>query len=404
MFSRGTCSSNGGQSVAEEKGKEIFGISWNVFLLGLVSFLNDMSSEMIAPIVPAYLTEVLKAGKLASGSIMGAIESASSLFKVVFGYFSDRFKRRKAFVFTGYALSTLAKGLLAFSRNWVDFLLLRLLDRTGKGIRTAPRDALIAESSNGKTGKSFGFHRMMDTLGAVAGPLVTVLLIGFLSHLPKETLYRRIFLFSAIPGLLSLVIIVLFVKDHGGEVRKKIGGISSLRSRSLQLFLIVVAIGTLGRYSYAFTLWKAEELGYTVLQGSAFYALFNLVYAISAYPIGVYSDRVSKKALIGVGFLLSALASLCFALAEGLVLLIVAFVLYGLYMAVMDTVPRAYMAELARDYEKGTVIGAYHTVVGLFAFPASLIAGYLWSAYSLTYSFLFASVISFLAFILLQFD
>ena len=386
------------------KEKTVLGVSWNVFLLGIVSFLNDMSSEMIAPVVPAYLTDVLNAGKLASGSIMGLIESASSLFKVLFGYFSDRFRRRKAFVFTGYALSTLSKALLAFSRGWLDFLLLRLLDRTGKGIRTAPRDALIAESSGGKTGKSFGFHRMMDTLGAVAGPLVALLLLGSFAYLPRETLYRRIFLLSAVPGLFSLVIIALLVKDRGREVRRKITGVSALRSRSLQLFFLVIAIGTLGRYSYAFTLWRAQELGYTVLQGSAFYALFNLVYALSAYPIGVYSDKVSKKALIGVGFLLSALASLFFAFAESLAFLLVAFVLYGLYMAVMDTVPRAYMAELARDHEKGTVIGAYHTVVGVFAFPASLIAGYLWNAYSLAYSFLFASAMAFIAFALLLLD
>jgi len=392
--------------MAEEMERErtILGVSWNVFLLGIVSFLNDMSSEMIAPVVPAYLTEVLNAGKLASGSIMGAIESASSLFKVLFGYFSDKFRRRKAFVFTGYALSTASKALLAFSRGWLNFLLLRLLDRTGKGIRTAPRDALIAESSRGKTGKSFGFHRMMDTLGAVVGPLVAVLLLGALAYLPRETLYRRIFLLSALPGLLSLVIIALLVKDRGREVKRKITGVSALRSCPLQLFLVVVAIGTLGRYSYAFTLWKARELGYTVLQGSVFYALFNLVYALSAYPVGLYSDRVDKRTLIGIGFLLSALASLFFALAEGLVLLLMAFVLYGLHMAVMDTVPRAYMAELAGDHEKGTVIGAYHTVVGVFAFPASLIAGYLWSAYSLAYSFLFASAMAFMAFLLLLFD
>jgi len=380
------------------------GVSWNIFLLGIVSFPNDMSSEMVAPVIPAYLTEVLMAGKLASGSMMGAIESASSLFKVAFGYFSDRFKRRKAFVFTGYALSTASKGLLAFSKGRPDFLLLKLLDRTGKGIRTAPRDALIAESSNGKTSKSFGFHRMMDTLGAVAGPLVAVLLLGALTYLPRGTLYRWIFLLSALPGLLSLAIIALLVRDRGREIKKKVTGVSALRSRSLQLFLVVIAIGTLGRYSYAFTLWKAQELGYTVLQGSAFYALFNLIYALSAYPVGIYSDRVGKKTLIGVGFLLSALASLCFAFARTLAFLLVAFVLYGLYMAVMGTVPRAYMAEFARDYEKGTVIGTYHTIVGVFASPASIIAGYLWGAYSLTYSFLFASSMSFLAFTLFLFQ
>lgn len=376
-----------------EKGtneRKIFGISWNVFLLGIVSFLNDMSSEMISPIVPSYLTDVLGEGKLISGSIMGAIESMSSLFKVAFGYVSDRFKKRKAFVFIGYALSTLAKGALAFTRSWWDFLTLRALDRIGKGIRTAPRDALIAESSEkGKSGKSFGFHRMMDTLGAVAGPLVAIGILKLLEGLPVEKAYRYVFLLSAVPGLISLLVILLFVKDRGAEVKKKITGISTLRDRNLQLFLAVVALGALGRYSYAFTLWKAEELGYTVVQGMAFYALFNTIYALSAYPIGIYSDRLGKKRMITAGFAVAALASLAFAYARDLATLVGAFALYGLYIAIEDTVPRAYMADLAKDYEKGTIIGAYHTVFGLFVLPASVIAGYLWKTYSLTYSFLF---------------
>ncbi|WP_297523727.1 MFS transporter, partial [Thermococcus sp.] len=173
--------------------RKVLGVSWTVFILGIVSFLNDMSSEMINPIIPSYLTDVLRTGELMSGSVMGAIESMSSLFKVVFGYFSDRFRKRKAFVLTGYTLSTLAKGSLALTRHWWDFLTLRALDRIGKGVRTAPRDALIAESSEkGKSGKSFGFHRMMDTLGAVAGPLVAIALIELLKGLPKETMYRCI--------------------------------------------------------------------------------------------------------------------------------------------------------------------------------------------------------------------
>ncbi|MBP1911762.1 MFS transporter [Thermococcus stetteri] len=384
--------------------RKIFGISWNVFLLGIVSFLNDMSSEMISPIVPSYLTDVLGEGKLISGSIMGAIESMSSLFKVAFGYVSDRFRKRKTFVFIGYTLSTFAKGALAFTRSWWDFLTLRALDRVGKGIRTAPRDALIAESSErGKLGKSFGFHRMMDTLGAVTGPLVAIGLLKLLESLPVEKAYRYVFLLSAVPGLVSLIVIVLFVKDRGREVKKKITGISTLRDRSLQLFLAVVAVGALGRYSYAFTLWKAEELGYTVVQGMAFYALFNTIYALSAYPIGLYSDRFGKKRMITAGFAVAALASLAFAYAQGLATLIGAFVLYGLYIAIEDTVPRAYMADLSKDYEKGTIIGAYHTVFGLFVLPASVIAGYLWKTYSLTYSFLFSSAMNLLALVLMFF-
>lgn len=387
-----------------ETGRKIFGISWNVFLLGIISFLNDMSSEMINPIVPSYLTNVLKEGQLVSGSVMGAIESMSSLFKVAFGYVSDRFRKRKAFVFIGYALSTLTKGALAFTRYWWDFLGLRALDRVGKGIRTAPRDALIAESSEkGKSGKSFGFHRMMDTLGAVAGPLVAIGLLKLLEELPLEKTYRYLFLLSAVPGLISLLVIALFVRDRGSEVKKKIKGISTLRSRNLQLFLAVVAIGALGRYSYAFTLWKAEELGFTVVQGIAFYALFNLIYALSAYPLGVVSDSLGKKRLITAGFAIAALASLAFAYARNLPTLIGAFVLYGLYIAIEDTIPRAYMADLAGEHEKGTVIGAYHTVFGVFVLPASVIAGWLWETHSLELAFAYAALMNALAFVIMFF-
>jgi MFS family permease len=405
MFLRSTSWRDEFMNVSKEREpptRKVLGISWNVFLLGIVSFLNDMSSEMINPIVPSYLTDVLGVGKLLSGSVMGAIESMSSLFKVAFGYVSDRFRKRKAFVFAGYTLSTVAKGALALTRSWWDFLILRTLDKIGKGIRTAPRDALIAESSEGgKLGKSFGFHRMMDTLGAVAGPLVAIGFLGVLKSLPVEKTYRYVFLFSAVPGIIALFVIVFLVKDRGGDVKKKIKGISTLRDRNLQFFLAVVAIGALGRYSYAFTLWKAEELGYTVVQGMAFYALFNTIYAISAYPIGVYSDRVGKKEMITAGFGIAALASLVFAYAYNLSTLIIAFVLYGLYTAIEDTVPRAYMADLAREYEKGTIIGAYHTVFGLFVFPASVIAGWLWRTYSLRYSFLFSAILNSLAFVLM---
>ncbi len=386
----------------EENERKIFGISWNVFLLGIVSFLNDMSSEMINPIVPSYLTGVLREGQLVSGSVMGAIESMSSLFKVAFGYVSDRFRRRKAFVLAGYALSTLAKGALAFTRYWWDFLALRALDRVGKGIRTAPRDALIAESSEkGKSGRSFGFHRMMDTLGAVAGPLVAIGLLELMRNMPVDKAYRYLFALSALPGILALTVVLMFVRDRGAEIKKKITGISTLHDRNLQLFLAVVAIGALGRYSYAFTLWKAEALGYTVIQSTAFYALFNLIYAFSAYPIGTYSDSFGKKKMITVGFGIAALAALAFAYAHNLPVLLAAFILYGLYVAVEDTVPRAYMADLAREYEKGTIIGAYHTVFGVFVFPASAIAGYLWQSYSLTQAFIFSAVMNLIALVLM---
>jgi len=160
----------------------------------------------------------------------------------------------------------------------------------------------------------------------------------------------------------------------------------------------VIAVGALGRYSYAFTLWKAQELGYSAVQSTAFYALFNLIYALSAYPIGAYSDDFGKKRVITLGFLIAALASVAFAYARNFYTLILAFVLYGLYIAIEDTVPRAYMADLAREYEKGTIIGAYHTVFGLFVLPASVIAGWLWQVRSLEAAFLYAATMNVLAF------
>lgn len=386
----------------EKKEKTYFGISWNVLMLGFVSFLNDMSSEMIAPIVPSYLINILKVSKATSGFIMGLIESLSSLFKVIFGYISDKFQNRKLFVTLGYSLSTISKGALAFAQSWLSFLGLRVIDRVGKGVRTAPRDALIAESAQkGKTGKSFGFHRMMDTLGAVAGPLVAIGLLALFNSSGDVGTYRKIFLLSALPGLIGVLIVVFLVKDTGKEVKKKIKGISALKSKNLRLFLLVIAIGALGRYSYAFTMWKAQELGYSVVQSLEFYALFNAIYAFSAYPIGIYSDKVSKKGIITVGFGIATLAALTFAYATNLETLIIGFVLYGFYMAIEDTIPRAYMADLAKEFEKGTVIGAYHTVFGIFVFPASLIVGYLWQNYSLEYGFLYAAFMSALAMLLM---
>lgn len=388
----------------EDKERKILGISWNVFLLGIVSFLNDMSSEMIAPIVPSYLTDILRIDKALSGSLMGLIESLSSLFKVAFGYVSDRFRERKLFVAFGYLFSTVAKGALAFTHAWWDFLSLRVLDRVGKGIRTAPRDAIIAESSEkGKSGKSFGFHRMLDTMGAVAGPLVAIGILALLRSYGKVEAYRYVFILSAVPGIIGVLIVLALVKDTGREVKRKIRGISALKSRNLRFFLIVVAVGALGRYSYAFIMWKAEEIGYSVVQSLAFYALFNVIYALSAYPIGVRSDKVGKKRIITLGFGVATLAALTFAFANNLPTLILGFVLYGVYLAIEDTIPRAYMADLAKEFEKGTVIGAYHTVFGIFVLPASVIAGFLWQTYSLEYAFLYAAFMSALAMVLMGF-
>jgi MFS family permease len=378
---------------------KIFGMSRNVILLGFVSLLNDMSSEMIAPVVPTFLRNVLKIGKFESGSIMGLIESLSSLFKVVFGYLSDRFQNRKFFVVFGYLISTISRGFLSVTQSWLDFLTLRIADRAGKGIRTAPRDAIIAESDKVSTGKSFGFHRMMDTVGAVLGPLAAIAILALIGS--SESSLRTLFLISAIPGLAGVAIVVIFVRDTGKGLLKEIEKITSLKNKRLKLFLFVVAIGALGRYSYAFTMWRAEELGYTVIQTLGLYTIFNFVYMISAFPAGVYSDRIGKKRVITAGFGVATISSVLFAYAQSITTLIAAFILYGIYLAIEDTIPRAYMADMASEFEKATIIGAYHTVFGFFVFPASLIMGYLWQSFGLYYSFVYAAVMSTVAMLLM---
>ncbi|WP_456397686.1 MFS transporter [Desulfurobacterium sp.] len=274
-------------------GKRI--ISRNIVLLGLVSLLNDMSSEMIAPIIPGYLIDVLKLKEITSGIVVGLIESLSSILKVLSGYLSDKFRKRKLFVGAGYSISTFSKAMLGFTKSWIDFLFFKILDRIGKGIRTAPRDALIAESVTGcSSGRAFGFHRMMDTFGAVLGPLVALAVLTFLKT-GEASSYRTVFFFSAVPGIIAVMIIALFVKDTNVKVKKKIKGLFPVEKRKIKYFLMVVAIGALGRYSYAFVLWKARSLGYSLLDNLLFYALFNVVYAVFSYPAGVLSDIFGKK-------------------------------------------------------------------------------------------------------------
>ncbi len=395
--------SNNIKTPPKNRGKAVYPPK-NILLLGIVSFLNDISSEMIMPIIPGYLTQVLGIDKLLSGLIMGLVDGLSSLLKVFFGYLSDKLSNRKFFVFLGYLVSTVSKAGLALTNFWWDFLLLRISDRIGKGIRTAPRDALIAKSTvNYKTGRAFGFHRMMDTVGAILGPLMAIGLIESFKKYPSVEGYKYIFLISAIPGLLALILIFFFIKDKKETVSKKLTNISTLKDTQLILFLTVVGISALGRYSYAFTLWKSQSMGYTTAQNIGFYALFNIIYAISSYPFGILSDIIGKKRIITIGFAIATIASLTFSYARGFKGLIAAFVLYGLYIAIEDTIPRAYLADMAQKFEKATIIGSYHTVFGVFVLPASIISGWLWQHYNIDWVFLYASSMSFIAMILMNF-
>ena len=356
-------------------------IQKNVVILGWVSFLTDVSSDMILPVLPLFLANVLGTGKAFIGLIEGVAESTSSCLRVGSGWYSDRLGRRKPLAFTGYAVSHVTKPLLALATSWSHVLAVRFADRVGKGIRTAPRDALIAEASlHGTRGLSFGFHRMMDTAGAVVGASIAFLL---LSLMPEA--YRTLFALSAIPGFLAVVVFLLFVKERkvrdderlmeGGswaENRHRVGG-------NLRLFLVCISLFAFSTVSYAFLILRANELGVAGRFIPLVYLLYNIVFALFAFPCGSLSDRIGRVPVLGIGMFLHGMVLLGFAAARHAVQAWILFAVYGVAVAITDTVPRAFVADLVATEQRGTALGLYHTAVGVIPLPANLLFGLVWS-------------------------
>ncbi len=353
-----------------------YGLGKNVLLLGIVSFINDLSSEMIMPILPMFITALGGTG-LAVGIIGGIRDSIASILKVFCGYWSDKSGRRKIFVLSGYLISAVFKLLLAFSAVWQHVLLFSGLERIGKGLRTAPRDAIISDAMPEKRGRGFGFHRMMDTAGAFLGAAVVFILFWFL-----EMDFRTIILAAGALSFLTLISLH-FVREKKREPNKNAGlriNISSL-TLPLKLFILVSTVFSLANFSYMFFILRAQDaftgrlsVGVPIL----LYILFNIFYAGLAIPFGNLSDRIGRKRVIAFGFLLFALTSFGFGLFNSLPAFILLFALYGVVFAVIDGNQRAYVSDLAPEGLTATALGTYHTVTGLAALPASVIAGALW--------------------------
>ncbi|MEW6192619.1 MAG: MFS transporter [Bacillota bacterium] len=349
---------------------------FNIILLGLVSFLTDVSSEMVYPLVPLFLTLQLGATPAIVGVIEGLAESTASLLKVFSGYWSDRLGRRKPLAITGYALSTLGKGLFYLSTSWGWVLGGRLADRFGKGVRTAPRDALIADSSDPRAyGLSFGLHRAMDTFGAVAGVAAAYFL---LRHAPAD--FRPVFLYAVIPAAIG-VFLLFFVREKRDR-RSRTAQRLSLNWRELdprlKAFLVVVFLFTLGNSSNQFLLLRAQNLGFLVRDVLLLYLVYVGVYGLLAYPAGRLSDRVGRRRLLVWGYLTYGLVYLGFALVQQPETLWPLFAAYGLYSAATEGVEKALVAEIAPAHQRGTLIGLHATLVGIGLLPASLFAGLLW--------------------------
>jgi len=370
-------------------GKRLFGLSRNVVFLGVVSFLTDISSEMIFTLVPLFLLNVLRVGTPVIGLVEGIAEGTASLLKVASGWLSDRLGRRKRLALLGYGLSTLAKPFLYFAASWGAVAGVRFVDRVGKGIRTSPRDALVADSSSlGELGKSFGFHRGMDTLGAVLGLALAALIVFLVQQAGLELTrdaFRWLVVIGTVPAVLAVIVLAVYVREQrrpaglgGGEERASPVGAGGVFDRRFKVFLVIVVLFTLGNSSDAFLILRAQDLGFSVVGILLIFVAFNLVYALASVPAGVLSDRLGRRRVILAGWSIYAITYLGLAITAQAWTVWVLFALYGLYYGIAEGVTRAFVADLVPVERRGTAYGLYHMAVGLSLLPASVIAGWLW--------------------------
>lgn len=364
--------------ISEPENKET-ALSPTVKRLGLVSFLADFSSEMLYPITPIFLTTVLGASASSLGFIEGVAESLASLLKTYSGFWSDKIQKRKTFIWMGYLLAALAKPITGASQTWVQVLWARGLDRTGKGLRTAPRDALLAESVPVHLrGQAFGWHRMMDTLGAAVGPLLAVVFLNY------STDVRLIYYLAFIPGILA-VLVALSLKETQQQrplvqlPNQKWNQFSTL-PKNFKYYLFCWMLFSLANSSDVFLLLRTQQMGLSLTQAILLYCFYNLTYALASPYLGGLSDKWGRKKVLLFGFLVFACVYGAFSFATALSHFWFLFGVYGLYMAATDGVGKAFAIDLVDDNLKATAVGFVGTVTGLSTLVASSLAGVLWDA------------------------
>lgn len=393
--------------------KKVLGVQPNVFFLGLTSLLNDISSEMTFTLLPLFLANVLGVGTAIIGLVEGVADSTATLLRVASGWLSDRLGKRKGLAVLGYSLSTVVKPLLYFANAWTMVLAVRFTDRVGKGIRTAPRDALVADSSDAnERGKSFGLHRAMDTAGAMTG-LALAAAIVYLLQRGELTLERHTFqvliLAGIVPAVLGILFLILFVREKRKTRSTADNPQSALKKKStgfdlrFKIFLGILILFTLGNSSDAFLILRAQNLGLSVLHIILLLVLFNLVYSLTSTPAGILSDRWGRKALIGMGWALYGLVYLGFAMASATWQVVLLFAAYGVFYGMTEGVTRALVADIVPEEKRGTAYGLFNGAVGITVLPASLIAGFLWQGISPAAPFYFGAIMALVALLSLMF-
>lgn len=373
-------------------------ISKNILLLGIVSFLNDVASEMVYPIVPIFLTAILGAPTTIVGVIEGVADAAAKILMAVSGMMSDRIHKRKLFVGVGYSFSSVSHLLMSLANSWPVVLVSRVINRAGKGVRTAARDAIISDSVEKENrGISFGIHRTMDDLGGVVGPLLSVL---FLSWFAYD--YRKVFILAFIPSLIGALIIFFFIKESIKRATTTKTPIFqwSKTSSQFRIFLLISVVFAVGNSSDAFLVLRSQNLGMSVGLTVFTYVLFNITNSLFSIPAGIIADKVGFKRVMAAGFIIFSLVYFGFGYIDSPIYIWILFPLYGIFMALTDGVGKAYISKLVPHEVAASAFGIYQTTMGFATLAASVTAGFLWNSYGPRVPFYFGALMALLAEIL----
>jgi MFS family permease len=375
--------------------------------MGLVSFFTDFSTEMVMSVLPLYIVKDLDLSRTILGTIEGSGEFVNYVFRIPSGYISDKIGKRKILVIIGYGVSTFSKPFFIFVTTFVDTIIVRIVDRAGKGIRTAPRDALIADSvDESSSGKAFGIHRTLDQIGAIIGPFFAFLILELFGGN-----IQYIFLLSIIPGIASLFILIYYVKDKFANydnkvIANKITFFSNLKNLFIEnkifvYLIIILAIFTLGAFNYSFVLLKSADLGVEQNFVPIIYSIINITHTAIGIPAGILSDRIRKEKVLIIGFLLFVISTLLMYFSEknNIVYIISIPLIYGLYIGISETVQRVLVSSYVSEHNRGTAFGFYGLIIGICFLIGNITFGYLWDNYDLSIALLYSLSLSTLAII-----
>jgi MFS family permease len=374
--------------------------------MGLVSFFTDFSTEMVMSVLPLYIVKDLDLSRTILGAIEGSGDLVNYIFRIPSGYISDKIGKRKILVILGYGISTISKPFFIFVTSFIDTITVRVADRIGKGIRTAPRDALIADSvDESSTGKAFGIHRTLDQIGAIIGPFFAFLILELFGGN-----IQYIFLLSIIPGIVSLLILIYYVKDklltidNNIIISDKITFFSNLRilfieNKIFVYLVIIIGIFSLGAFNYSFVLLKSTDLGIEQNFVPIIYAIINISHTAIGIPAGILSDRIGKEKVLIIGFLLFVISALLMYLSEknDIIYIISIPLIYGLYVGISETVQRALVAKYVSAHNRGTAFGFYGLIVGICLLIGNVTFGFLWDNYDINMALLYSLTLAALA-------